>query len=46
MFRHRRQLTLSWARGEVRPLVGENGAGNSTLIKIMTGGHGSVGSTL
>src|SRR4029079_14619053 len=34
-----RSVSLELQAGEVQALVGENGAGTSTLIKIVTGAH-------
>ena len=34
-----RDVSICICPGEIHSLVGENGAGNSTLIKIMSGFH-------
>ena len=41
-----KDISFSVRRGEVHALVGENGAGKSTFIKILTGAHAPSGGTI
>jgi len=41
-----KDITFSVRRGEVHALVGENGAGKSTFIKILTGAHAPSSGTI